>query len=328
MPPVHSFCRRKACLVLADETLQAAAERMEREGVGMLVVVAAGHPAGVLTDRDVALQLLAPVERVADAMSPKPFTVRADAPLADAMALMARHGVRRLPVVDATGHSQGVIATDDVVRLLASEIAGLAEVAEAQLPAELEPGAPASPRTRDGSADHYLRPVVTVPPGASLRSAVERMHEQVTGCVVVVGEAGGAEGILTDRDVALRAVAKGLDASRTLVSSVMTAPVVACDAGQRLDEVVERMRAQGVRRMPILRGGRVAGILTYDDLLAAFAGELAALARAARRQVQRERRRVRIERTRDEVGRGLAALRRGARALRSRLHASQPQGPP
>jgi len=317
--PVSSYCRRKVCLVMPDESLEIAAQRMEREGVGLLVVVAEGRPIGVLTDRDVTLQLLAPVERVADAMSRKPLTVRADAPLSEAMALMSRHGVRRLPVVDATGHSLGVIASDDLVRLLASEIAGLAAVAEAQLPSELQPGAPPSPESHERIAEHYLRPVVTVTPTADLRTAVERMHEHATGCVVVAGDAGTAEGILTDRDVALRAVAKGLDAARTPVASVMTAPVATCEASQQLEEVVAQMRERSVRRMPILRAGRVAGIVTYDDLLPVFGGELAALARAATRQVRREQRRVRLEQTRDEVGRGLAALRRGVGALRSRL---------
>jgi CBS domain-containing protein len=318
--PVSSYCRRKVCLVLPDESIEAAAQHMEREGVGLLVVVADGRPAGVLTDRDVALQVLEPAARVADAMSPNPLTVPAEAPLGEAMALMSRHGVRRLPVVDATGHSLGVIAADDVVLLLAGEIAGLAAVAEAQLPSELQPGAPAGPRTHERTVEHYLHPVVTVPLGADLLTAVQQMRQHATGCVVVIGEAGGAEGILSDRDVAVRAVARGLDASRTPVSSVMSAPVATCDAAQPLEAVVEQMRARGVRRMPILRAGRVAGIVTYDDLLAAFGSELAALARASIRQVQRERRQVRLEQVRQEAGRGLAALRRGVGALRSRLH--------
>jgi CBS domain-containing protein len=318
--PVSAYCRRKVCLAVPDESVEAAAQRMEREGVGLLVVVAEGRPAGVLTDRDLALQLLDPVERVAEAMSPKPLTVRADAPLGDAMALMSRHGVRRLPVVDASGHSIGVIASDDLVRLLASEIAGLAAVAEAQLPSELQAGALPSPQWHERIAEHYLRPVVSVPPNADLRTAVEQMHQHATGCVVVAGEAGSAEGILTDRDVALRAVAKGFDAASTPVASVMTAPVVTCEASQQLEDVVAQMRERGVRRMPIVRAGRVAGIVTYDDLLPVFGGELAALARGATRQVRREQRRVRIEQTRGEVERGLAALKRGVGALRSRLH--------
>lgn len=316
---IRAYCRRKVCLAVPDESVEAAAQRMEREGVGLLVVVAEGRPAGVLTDRDLALQLLDPVERVAEAMSSKPITVRDDAPLGDAMALMSRHGVRRLPVVDASGHSIGVIASDDLVRLLASEIAGLAAVAEAQLPSELQAGAPPSPQSHERIAEHHLRPVVSVPPDAALRTAVERMHEHATGCVVVAGAAGSAEGILTDRDVALRAVAKGLDAANTPVAAVMTAPVATCEASQPLVEVVAQMRERGVRRMPIVRAGRVAGIVTYDDLLPVFGGELATLARAAERQVRREQRRVRIEQTRGEVERGLAALKRGVGALRNRL---------
>ena len=336
--PVGSYCRRKVCLALPDETLEVAAQRMETEGVGLLVVVDEGRPSGVLTDRDVALHVLAPDgPLVGDAMGPKPWTVRTDAPLSDAVALMSRHGVRRLPVVDADGHSLGIIAADDVVRLLAAEISDLAGVAEVQLSSELrrEEGR-AQRQARERSVDHYLRPVVAVPPDATVRTAVEQMHHHATGSVLVVGAAGSPEGIVTDRDVALRVVAKGLDAAHTSVSSIMTAPVTACDASEPIEAVVEQMRARRVRRMPILRAGRPAGIVTYDDLLNALGNELAALAHAAARQVRREQRRTRLAEARAEVGRGLRqtatrlgtlsgqgvkALRRGVGSLRGRHHA-------
>ena len=81
--PVGSYCRRSPCTAQLDETLQASAERMEKEGVGLLVVVDGGWPVGVVSDRDVALEVLAgrrdPVAtRVADAMTKKPVTAGDD----------------------------------------------------------------------------------------------------------------------------------------------------------------------------------------------------------------------------------------------------------
>jgi CBS domain-containing protein len=336
--PVASYARRSVCLALPEETLQVAAQRMEKEGVGLLVVVRGGRPAGVLTDRDVALQLLAEGgDRVADAMNRHPWTVRSDAPLRDAVALMARRGVRRLPVVDAAGHSIGVVAADDLLRLLAREIDGLAEVAAAQLPSGPQPGfAPggAGPSPQR-SAEPHLREVVSVRTDADVRAALAQMRSHATGSVVVVDEAGTPQGILTDRDVALRVVARGLDAGATPVSAVMSAPLVACEASRPLDEVVATMRAHGVRRVPIVRGGRLVGLVSYDDLLTTFGEELRMLSRAATRQVHREQRRAQLEQTRKDVGRGLQqtalklgslghegvrALRRGVGELRSRLH--------
>jgi CBS domain-containing protein len=332
--PVAAYARRSVCLALPDETLQLAAERMEKEGMGLLVVVDGGRPVGVLTDRDVALQLLSgPAQRVSDAMTRHPRTVPGDAPLAEAIALMSRHGVRRLPVVDPDGHSVAVIASDDLVQLVADEVSGLAAVAAAQLSARVQAEPASGTREAKRQVDHYLRPVVSLPLDADVSAVLDRMRHAVVGAVVLVDEAGSARGIVTDRDIAVRVVARGIAASGTPVSSVMSVPVVTCDASQPLEEVVDRMRAAGVRRIPVLRDGQLAGIVTYDDLLAAVGDELAALGRVAKRQLQRGHRRERREEARRELRHGLAqaatglralagegakALRRGSSALRAR----------
>ena len=106
--PVGSYCRRSVCTANPEESVRSAAQRMEKEGVGLLVVVEDGRSVGVLTDRDVTLQVTAarrdPGEvRVAEAMTRDPVQIAAEESLAQATALMSRKGVRRLPVVDE-GH--------------------------------------------------------------------------------------------------------------------------------------------------------------------------------------------------------------------------------
>jgi CBS domain-containing protein len=290
----------------AQENLRSAAERMEKEGVGLLVVVEQGRPVGVLTDRDVALcGLDAGAARVAQAMTGPPITIEVDAALSEAAALMGRRGVRRLPVVEVDGQILGVIAADDVLRLLASELGGLAAVASAQLPGGVQPGAPGEAPaggTPTRPVSHYLRDVASVRADVHVAAAVEALRERAVGCVVVVGEADEPVGMLTDRDVALRVIARGLDPAATPVSSVMSAPAFSCDVSQPLEEIVEQMRAQAVRRMPIVRDGRLAGMVSFDDLLATLGDELQQLGEAARRQVRREARRVQVEHLRQEAG--------------------------
>jgi CBS domain-containing protein len=303
--PVGSYCRRPACTVDAQENLRAAAERMEKEGLGMLVAVEKGCPVGVLTDRDVALCALdAATAHVAQAMTRSPATIEAGAALSEAVALMGRKGVRRLPVVEADGQVVGVLAADDLLRLLASEIGTLAAVTQAQLPPGLQPGAPAQLAVGGPSPGepHYAREVASVRADAPVAEAVEALRERAIGCVVVVGESEEPVGVLTDRDVALRVIARGLDPAATLVSGAMSSPAVTCDASQGLQEVAERMRALAVRRVPIVRDGRLAGIVTFDDLVATFGDELQQLGTAARRQVRREARRAQAEHLRQEAG--------------------------
>jgi CBS domain-containing protein len=216
---------------------------------------------------------------------------------------MGRRGVRRMPLVGGDGRLAGLIAADDILRLLASEIAALAAVAVAQMPDEPEP-APAPEPEPPGEkllASHYLGEVVSVRADAPVQSAIAAMKEHAVGCVAVTGESGEPVGLLTDRDVALRAVAHGANRATTPVSAVMSSPPVVCDDTAPLEQLAETMRTHAVRRVLIVREGRLTGMVTFDDLVAAFGDELHRLGGAARRQIRREQRRVQAEHVRDEV---------------------------
>ncbi|MDX1648720.1 MAG: CBS domain-containing protein, partial [Myxococcota bacterium] len=263
------------------EALREAAARMEKEGVGLLVVPdAEGRPEGVLTDRDLALALgasppSAEPRRVADVATRPAIAVADDVSLEDAITRMRERRVRRLPVVDADERLVGVLSLDDLALLLAREIAGLGDVLVAQLPAggsrALGREAPGAAPSR--TAGHYRGPVVTVPLEAPVLQLVEAMARHEVGTVVVTGHER-AVGLVTDRDVAIRAVARGLDPRTTPASAVMSTPLLSADPSEPLEEVVARMRAASVRRLPVLREGRAVGLMAFDDLLVALGREL------------------------------------------------------
>jgi CBS domain-containing protein len=116
---------------------------MDTLGVGCLVVVEkGGQPVGMVTDRDLALYVLrtrcdADAVQVADVMSEPPVTVTEAAPVAVAARFMRRHGVRRVPVVDDVGRLVGILAWDDLLQLISSELKAAAEAVHAQFPADL-----------------------------------------------------------------------------------------------------------------------------------------------------------------------------------------------
>lgn len=99
-------------------------------------------------------------------------------------------------------------------------------------------------------------------------TAAHRMDVLEVGALPVM-DAGGKRlvGILTDRDVARRVRARGLDPWATVVGDVMTRDIVACDPGDDLCEAMVRMEEREVQRLPVVDGaGRLVGILTKDDL--------------------------------------------------------------
>ncbi|HXK23185.1 MAG TPA: CBS domain-containing protein [Myxococcota bacterium] len=329
---VRVYSRTSVCTTGSDEALRVAAERMAKEEVGMLVVIDEERPVGVLTDRDVALARNID-GNVAGAMSGPALTAAADDSVADAAARMGRRGVRRMPVVDSEQRLIGLISSDDVLRLLGSEIRGLCAVAAAQMPDEPEPEAE-GPGVRGIPVSHYIGEVVSVRAGVPVAAAIAAMREHAVGCVAVQAESGEALGILTDRDVTLRVIARGANPATTLVSAAMSSPAVSCDASAPLEEIVEQMRRHALRRVLITREGRLSGIVTFDDLVASLGNELHGLGEAARRQIRREQRRVQAEHVREEVveklqdvgarlrevgGEALTAIGREVDSLRERI---------
>ena len=109
-----------------------ATQAMKRQDIGAVVVVSDdGKPIGVLTDRDVALRVVAegrdpsrtPVEEV---MTRGAAYLSHEASIEDASEIMRDCGVRRLPLVDASGRVDGLVSFDDLVLLLGMEMGNLA----------------------------------------------------------------------------------------------------------------------------------------------------------------------------------------------------------
>ncbi|PJN32352.1 histidine kinase [Streptomyces sp. CB02959] len=113
--------------------------------------------------------------------------------------------------------------------------------------------------------DVMRTPVVTVAPDATLGETARLMQQHTVGCVAVVsGET--VLGMVTDRDLAVR----GLGAERsadTPVGEVMTVPIHAVCPGDDVDAAYRTMRRSSVRRLPVLDGGRLVGVVALDDLL-------------------------------------------------------------
>ncbi|WP_338678248.1 CBS domain-containing protein [Streptomyces sp. SCSIO 30461] len=108
-------------------------------------------------------------------------------------------------------------------------------------------------------------PAVSVPTRTPLGQVAREMAEYGVGSVMVT-EGGTLRGIVTDRDLAVRALARGLGEDEP-VDTVMTSPVITVGVTDDIHEAYRVFRRSGVRRLPVLDGHRVVGVLTVDDML-------------------------------------------------------------
>lgn len=122
-------------------------------------------------------------------------------------------------------------------------------------------------------ADLMREAVVTAAPDTPVSDVAGTMRDENVGSVVVVD---GEEpvGLVTDRDVAVRIAADRLDAGEMDAEAVMTEDPVTVDVDTGIFELSEQMRESNVRRMPVVKGGDLVGIVTMDDLSVLLVGEL------------------------------------------------------
>ena len=136
---INDFFERVYFAGGTELSIQAAAGRMTEEGVSCLPVMREGRLVGIVTDRDLAIRVLAeqadPEGVTAEnVMSEDLCTANHAAGFYEAAEMMSENGVRRLPVCDDDGNLVGIITADDLTELLADEQQQLAGVVRAQRP--------------------------------------------------------------------------------------------------------------------------------------------------------------------------------------------------
>jgi len=107
--------------------------------------------------------------------------------------------------------------------------------------------------------------VSSVSPSQSLADAAEVMKGQDVGSVPVVEE-GRLAGIVTDRDIVTRAVAERRNPQAVKVEEIASHDLVTVESEQDLDDALALMARHKVRRLPVLEGGRLVGMLAQADI--------------------------------------------------------------
>ncbi len=114
--------------------------------------------------------------------------------------------------------------------------------------------------------DIMSRNVEVVSAGASLRDAARKMKELDVGLIPVC-DGDRLKGVLTDRDITIRATADGRDPAKTMVSEIMSTDLAYGREDQEVGEAVSVMEARQIRRLPIVnKDKRLIGIVTLADI--------------------------------------------------------------
>jgi CBS domain-containing protein len=105
----------------------------------------------------------------------------------------------------------------------------------------------------------------TVNASDTIVDAARVMNEADIGDVVVVDN-GDVKGIVTDRDIVVRAIAEGRDPQSTSVSDVCSSSVETIEPAASVDDALRKMRDADIRRLPVVEDGKPVGILSLGDL--------------------------------------------------------------
>ena len=227
-------------------------------------------------------RLEAQPQRAAEVMTTATVTARPEMSLAKAAALLADHGLTRIPVLDADDRLVGIVSRSDLLRTVAQA-----------------PPSAAGPRphvSTRGLAGEAMRPdVVTVRRETPLAETLDRLLGVAERRVVVVDDAERPVGIITDGDVLGRAARRiHAGAFRSLAAwfaggvrpdgfevaargrsaaDIMSGPVVTVREDAPIGDVLHVMMARRLKLVPVVgAGGELRGAISRADLLAALAG--------------------------------------------------------
>ncbi|MEK6624592.1 MAG: CBS domain-containing protein [Bdellovibrionota bacterium] len=138
---IKSLCKTDVVTLDRKSTLSSVSDVMQKKHVGCVVVVEPLNekriPAGIITDRDIALALQSSTRpqdlRVEHIMQSMPVTINVNAGIFETVRKMRDEGIKRLPVINEDGSLYGIVCADDLLTLMSEEIYNLSKINERQL---------------------------------------------------------------------------------------------------------------------------------------------------------------------------------------------------
>ena len=115
--------------------------------------------------------------------------------------------------------------------------------------------------------DVMSSPVIAIDEAAPVNRAAELMDKDDLGCIIVTNKKGKPLGIITERDLVVRVLAKNLKPDTLKAKEVMTSPLLTIEPDATITEAARRMSKLNIRRLGVTYKGQIAGLLSSKDLL-------------------------------------------------------------
>jgi len=116
--------------------------------------------------------------------------------------------------------------------------------------------------------DVMSSPVTTIDENETAAKAAQLMDKHNVGCIVVTSKQGKPLGIITERDLVVRVLARNNQPSKLVAKEVMTSPLITVDPGETLSEAARRMSRLNIRRLGVMYKGNLVGLISSKDILA------------------------------------------------------------
>lgn len=262
-PNLAEIMTRNIITITPEETLYEAAQLMGAKHIGSLLVMKYDTPVGIITERDLLNVVSRGVklekdwigggasireEKVETVMSFPVVKTCLKSSLKETARIMIEKKIRRLAICDS-GDIVGIITASDMIRSL-----------------------PKAPENMEVwfQVDYFMaKQVVTVDEETLVEKAAEVMAEKHIGSVIVVSQ-GKPKGIFTERDL----LTKFLANDKSLIAEVGNAcssPLITAPIGVCVHEAAEIMTKNQIKRLPITKNRKLAGVLSARDLVEAIA---------------------------------------------------------
>lgn len=117
---------------------------------------------------------------------------------------------------------------------------------------------------------HYMRTEIpTIEDSASVSEAAKAMKKSARGFLIVL-KGGSLEGIVTQKDFVDKIMAEELDPKKVLIHEIMTSPLITIDPDDDIQKASELMQKHNIRRIPVVKGGIIYGVITSGDITMHF----------------------------------------------------------
>lgn len=184
--------------------------------------------------------------KVEEVMSKNLVYVHEDDFATKARALLRQYGFRSLPVVDDEKRLVGIVTRSDVLAIT-------------------------STRSNIPVKGIMSPPIIFATPDEDVLEVAERLIEANVGRAPVVKSKDNMElvGIITMHDIIKVLLEKKIEPKKKLVEEIMTKDVVTCDANDRINKVLDKMKDSGYSGLPVLKNGKLVGVITRKDIIKA-----------------------------------------------------------